>query len=289
MRAREGTAVLGLGFVLAVTVVWWALALWPMPGDAPAWLVRTRLVCFGADVHTLPTRAGWMALIGEPLAMLGALLVVWGREVASGLSDMRRSAAGRFVLRAATLALLLAASAATVRVARVSAGDAPLADRAADGATRMDRPAPPLRLVDQRGDTVALEGARGRPAIVAFAFGHCETVCPLVVRDALAAARAASDRRPAVFIVTLDPWRDTPARLAGIAAQWHLAGDAHVLGGSVEAVEATLDAWGVPRTRDPRTGDIIHAGTVYLIDGGGRIAFTVSGGADAIASLVRSL
>jgi len=287
---REGTAVLGLGFVLAVTVVWWALALWPMPGDAPAWLVRTRLVCFGADGHTLPTRAGWTVLIGEPLAMLGALFVIWGRDVASGLSDMRRSLAGRLVLRAATLALLLAVSAATVRVARASAGDPPLAGGAAGaGARRVDRPAPPLRLVDERGDTLALTGARGRPAIVAFAFGHCETVCPLVVRDALAAARAASDRRPAVFIVTLDPWRDAPARLAGIAAQWHLTGDAHVLGGSVEAVEATLDAWGVARTRDPRTGDIIHAGTVYLIDGGGRIAYAVNGGADAIASLVRRL
>ncbi len=285
MRVREGTAVAGLGFVLAVTAVWWALALWPLPAEAPAWLARTRLVCFGAAPHTLPTGAGWAVLIGEPVAMLGALLVVWGRDVTAGLVSLRRSAAGLVVLRAAALLVLVGLSAAGLRVARASAGMTPLD---AANATRVDRPAPPLRLVDQHGDTVALADMRGRPTLVAFAFGHCETVCPLLVRDALAAAGAVTER-PAVLIVTLDPWRDTPARLATIAAQWHLTGDARVLGGSVAEVEAVLDAWSVSRVRDPGTGDVPHAGLVYVVDRSGRIAWSLPGGADAIASLVGGL
>jgi hypothetical protein len=63
-------------FILAVTVFWWAFALWPV-GDAPDWLVRTRLVCFGVDGGGLPDRAGWVGLVGQPLGMLGALLVGW--------------------------------------------------------------------------------------------------------------------------------------------------------------------------------------------------------------------
>ena len=54
---------------------------------------------------------------------------------------------------------------------------------------------PPIGLVDQRGDTVTLELFRGRPVIVAFAYAHCATECPLIVHDLLAlCARAAGGR-----------------------------------------------------------------------------------------------
>src|SRR3990172_6306176 len=58
MTRREQTALGALGFILAVTAAWWALALWPLPDAAPAWLVRTRAVCFGALRDTLPSAAG---------------------------------------------------------------------------------------------------------------------------------------------------------------------------------------------------------------------------------------
>jgi cytochrome oxidase Cu insertion factor (SCO1/SenC/PrrC family) len=124
---------------------------------------------------------------------------------------------------------------------------------------------------------------------VTFAFGHCETVCPLVVRDVLEARRRAAKVTPAVLVVTLDPWRDRPARLPSIAAHWGLDTGAYVASGEIEDVEAALDRWDVVRARDPRTGDVVHVPVVYLVDRGGRIAYAVNGGQDRIVELLRHM
>jgi cytochrome oxidase Cu insertion factor (SCO1/SenC/PrrC family) len=114
-------------------------------------------------------------------------------------------------------------------------------------------------------------------------------VCPLVVADVMKARRQLGSDPPRVLIVTLDPWRDTPSRLASIAKQWGLDGDAHVLSGAPEEVERTLNGWRVPRVRNQQTGDISHPSIVYVIGADGRIAYVVSGNADAIAAAVRAL
>jgi cytochrome oxidase Cu insertion factor (SCO1/SenC/PrrC family) len=154
---------------------------------------------------------------------------------------------------------------------------------------RLDRPAPALGLVDQRGATISLAALRGRPVLVTFAYAHCQTVCPLVVQEVVRARERLTDRDPQVVVITLDPWRDTPSRLPAMARQWELPDDAYVLSGPVPDVEATLDRWGVTRTRDPRSGEIIHPQIVYVLDPDGRIAYSVTGDADAIAQLVRKL
>jgi protein SCO1/2 len=115
---------------------------------------------------------------------------------------------------------------------------------------------------------------------VTFAYAHCETVCPLIVQDVLKAQAEAAALNPAVVIVTLDPWRDSPARLAAIAAQWRLPRDAHVLSGDVAAVERTLDAWQVGRTRSAQTGEVTHMGVVYVLDRQGQVAFALTGVTD---------
>ena len=155
--------------------------------------------------------------------------------------------------------------------------------------TRVNDAAPALSLVDQSGREMTLESFRGRPVLVTFAFAHCETVCPLIVADVLAARRGIDGVPPAVLIVTLDPWRDTPSRLPSIAEAWGLPGDAHVLSGPPDDVERTLNAWRVPRTRNQKTGDIVHPSIVYVIAADGRIAYVVNGGADTISAAVRAL
>ncbi len=155
--------------------------------------------------------------------------------------------------------------------------------------TRIDDESPALALLDQDGRPVTLEAFRGRPVIVTFAYAHCETVCPLTVDDVLAAERRLRDRPLAVLIVTLDPWRDTPSRLAAIADAWKVGDRARVLSGDPDRVERTLNAWRVPRVRNERTGDLSHPSVVYVIGPDGRIAYVVTGNADTIASAVRAL
>jgi cytochrome oxidase Cu insertion factor (SCO1/SenC/PrrC family) len=90
-------------------------------------------------------------------------------------------------------------------------------------------------------------------------------------------------------VVTLDPWRDTPDRLATIATAWQLGPDDRVLSGTVEEVTAALDAWGIPRVRDPNTGDIGHGSTIVLVDPEGRAAWRVEGAPDRIRVALTSI
>jgi cytochrome oxidase Cu insertion factor (SCO1/SenC/PrrC family) len=191
------------------------------------------------------------------------------------------------------VALLLGLGGAVQRVRDTTAAGAtttlpPPAERAA-GYPRLDRPAPELGLVNQHGEVLTLERLEGRPALVTFAFAHCQTVCPLVVRDALAARDRVADLEPVVVVVTLDPWRDTPARLPYVAEKWGLDGAAHVLSGGVADVNATLDRWNVARARDPLDGEITHPRLVYLVNGAGEIVYAVNGGVELIARLAHGL
>src|SRR3970282_255505 len=98
LKSRELTALGALALIFALTGRWSARALWPLPGDAPGWLVRPRAVCFGSVANGLPTTAGWMALIGQPLYMLATLWLIWGEALADGLRALAGSRARPGVL-----------------------------------------------------------------------------------------------------------------------------------------------------------------------------------------------
>lgn len=291
---RELAALAVLATILAITAAWWALALWPMPGDAPGWLLRTRDVCFGTANNGLPASAGWMVLIGQPLYMLATLWLISGQSLSSGLRALRRFPVGRAVLIASIAAIVVGLGAAGVRVAqardvlpeRSTARTATAADM-----PRLNRAAPALDLVDQLGGRVTLGDLRGRPVFLTFAFAHCETVCPLIVHDVLQARAALPDLKAAVVVVTLDPWRDPPARLPSMAAAWDLGERDHVLSGTIADVERALDRWDVARGRDARTGEIVHVPATYLIDRDGRIAYALTGdiGVATLTALARGL
>jgi protein SCO1 len=268
----EALALAALAFLLGVTAAWWAVALWPVPADAPAWLQAARAVCFGTHADGLPSAGGWILLIGEPLGMLAALWILWRRPLAAGLRGVAASPAGRAVLAAAAAFVVLGLGAAGWRV--WGGGGAGHAAAVPSALRAVDAPAPPLGLADQHGAVLELERFRGRPLLVTFAFAQCETVCPLLVRDAL---QVAEEGGAAVVVVTLDPWRDTPARLPHVARAWGLGADAFVVSGPVARVQAVLAAWGAGGARDPRTGDVAHPPLTWVVDGAGRLAFATTG------------
>jgi len=284
-RVKVGAPLLALALILAITVAWWALALWPLPADAPAWLEQARLVCFGSTRETLPSAQGWLLLIGEPLAMLGLLLAVWPDTMRRAIGALWRPRIGKLAVATMALALLTLAGTAAVR-ARSSAGE-PFDPTGGAAAERLDRPAPPLDLIDQHGRSTSLESFRGRPVLVAFAYAHCVTVCPLIVHDALLAHRDVPEAE--LLVVTLDPWRDTPARLPSIAQAWGFGPGVHLLSGDTALVQRTLDAWEVPRWRDMATGEVTHATFVYLVDRAGRLAWRSPSRADSVTALLRAL
>jgi protein SCO1/2 len=278
------------------------LALWPAGDVPPEWLARTRAVCFGTRPDGLPGPEGWGALIFQPLGMLGILLIGWRQEIQGGLRALSSRPVGRWALATSAVLLVagIVAAGARVRVAiAASAEFAPVelaSARGPDGGLPAgyrveDRPAPALDLLDQAGANVTLEEYAGRPLLVTFVFGHCETICPLIVRETVAARRrlAAEGVDAAAVVLTLDPWRDTPSRLEYLASRLGLETDERLLGGEVSVVEEALDRWDVPRERDLRTGDIVHPPLVYVIDVSGRVAFAAAGGEDLLVDLVRQV
>jgi len=282
-----------------VTAAWWALALWPVPGETPEWLARTRWVCFNAGPNGLPDASGWLLLIGQPIGMIAVLMVGWGGSLRAGLRSLAGAGWGRVLLAGGGCLLLVGLAAAGARVVQASASDVfalPGDELPPDTYPRLDRDAPRLGLVDQFGERLDLERLSGRPALLTFAFGHCATVCPMIVRQSVeaqervrervAAGEVPPSRVPRVVIVTLDPWRDTPSRLPSMAESWKVSEDAFVLSGGVEEVNDALDRWNVARTRNPQSGDVVHPPLVYVLDASGRIAYASSGGVPALVELL---
>jgi protein SCO1 len=294
---REEAQMLGgLVALFVITAAWWALALWPVAG-APAWLERTRYVCFGVSENGLPDGGGWIGLIGGPAGMLLILLVGWSGGLRSLLRRARSSRSVAAVFTVLALGCMVMFTGAAVRVQQARAAAAWL-DPSMDGVVppdtypRLDSDAPSLVLTAQTGERVDLADFSGRPVLVTFAYAHCTTICPVIVMHALRAREQlqGTPDEPAVLIVTLDPWRDPPSRLPAMARSWGLPDDgAWVLSGSVDAVEAVLDGWGVPRSRDLSTGEVTHPSLLYVVDRDGRLAYASTGGVDALVSLVRRL
>jgi cytochrome oxidase Cu insertion factor (SCO1/SenC/PrrC family) len=291
---EESHAFIGLIALFVTTAAWWLLALWPVDG-APAWLERTRYVCFGVAENGLPDAGGWIGLTAGPLGMLSILLAGWSAGVKGLLRRTRTSRPVAATLIALALGVMVLVTGAAVRVQQALADPAWLEDGSGVPPStypRLDRDAPPLVLTDQYGGTFELGSLRGRPVLVTFAYAHCATICPVIVMHSLKAQEAlrGTSHDPAVVVLTLDPWRDPPSRLPNMARQWGLPDEgAWILSGAVEDVEAALDAWDVPRSRNEMTGEVTHPSLIYVLDRDGRLAYASTGGIDALVSLVERL
>jgi protein SCO1/2 len=226
--------------------------------------------------------------------MLSILVVGWWRAVTGVMRKSRSSIGVAGAVGTLAIGVLLLAGGAAWRVADAHAG-IPNGDAPSHGLPetypRLNTLAPALGLTSQTGEIVTLDVFAGRPILVTFAYAHCVTVCPVIVRQTLAAQRllAGTPSHPAVVIVTLDPWRDTPSRLPALATAWELPDrDAWVLSGKIEDVERVLTAWNIPRTRDESNGEVTHPSLVYVVQNG-RIVFAATGGTETIAELVKRL
>jgi cytochrome oxidase Cu insertion factor (SCO1/SenC/PrrC family) len=280
-----------LSFLFVFTVLWWSFALWPVGTDSSAVLLRAREVCFGRTDTGLPDARGWLVLIGQPIGMAIALSVVWRVSVFGAVRGLLRRGWGRVVVIGALVVLTVGMASASNRVSRALQSGR-FDPQGAIGAVerRMDRALPDFALVDQNGITRGPEALGGSPTLLTFAFGHCETLCPIMVAVATGVAeRLRSEIDVRVTVITVDPWRDTPGRLPALVEQWKLAGPNDLaLSGSVDQVQAALDAFGILTSRDPRTGEITHPGRIFLIDESGQMRYSVPADAAKIEELLRT-
>jgi len=279
-------ALITLAAIVAITTAWWMLALWPAGAVEPEWLSRTRAACFGAAPGGWPDPAGWILLIGEPAGLTAAFIAIWGRSLQSELQRLRTDRVWRMVGGSLAVAVMVAFGALGWRATRAYGQTRAAVGRGAGVRTRLDVDAPRITLIDQAGRRVSFADFRGQTVLLTFAFGHCTTVCPTIVRDLVAARHAAQRPDISLVIVTLDPWRDTPDRLPYLATHWELAPGDRVMSGSVLEVESALTALGIGRTRNESTGAVEHGATVMLLNERGKLAWRLDGWSGAVGDLL---
>jgi protein SCO1 len=152
-----------------------------------------------------------------------------------------------------------------------------------------NRAIPDVALVDQNGRATSLSALKGKYVVLAPFLSLCQDECPLITGAFLSLqrdVRAAGLGNDVVFVeLTVDPGRDTPARLAAYAqrfgADWTLLTGTpanlaqlwsffHVAYQIVpEAVPPKLDWW----TGTPLTYDVDHTDGYLLIDRSGHERF----------------
>ena len=131
-----------------------------------------------------------------------------------------------------------------------------------------------MPLADQAGRPATLDLARGHPVMVTMFYGSCPHVCPMLISTLQRLERElpdASRARLRVLMVSLDPQRDTPAKLSEVAARhgvdlarWTLA---RAEPQDVRRLAAALNI----QYRQLPDGEFNHSTVITLLDAQGRI------------------
>ncbi|HEY8478179.1 MAG TPA: SCO family protein [Chloroflexota bacterium] len=144
------------------------------------------------------------------------------------------------------------------------------------------KPAPDFHLVDQFGESLALSDLRGKPVVLTFLYTSCPDTCPIVTAKFAQVHRLLGERAQdvALVAVTVDPERDTVARLRQFLEAQGLADVMRFLTGDRASLEATWAAYyiGVQRMEagghaaDHAAGGytVAHNDALYVIDKHGR-------------------
>jgi cytochrome oxidase Cu insertion factor (SCO1/SenC/PrrC family)/thiol-disulfide isomerase/thioredoxin len=159
----------------------------------------------------------------------------------------------------------------------------------------LDRALPRLALIDERGRATSLRALTrgGRYVVLAPSLTLCHEVCPLTtgalmqLRSELRASGVGD--RVVVAEATVDPWRDSPARVRAFLRR--TGADVRFLTGTRAQIKSLWKTLGiayerVPQddppdvdwwTHRPETFDVQHTDGVFVIDPRGRLRVVVSG------------
>ncbi len=128
------------------------------------------------------------------------------------------------------------------------------------------------RLVIDNGEPFTEATLRGQPSLVFFGFTHCPDVCPTTIGDIAGWKNDLGDlgRDLRVFLITIDPERDTPEMLRDYVG-WIEGGQG--VTGTADEIQTAIRAFRIYASRVPlENGDYTmnHTAYVMLFDAEGR-------------------
>lgn len=143
--------------------------------------------------------------------------------------------------------------------------------------TRIDppQPIPATQLIGQDGSSFDRSSLKGRWSLLFFGFTHCPGICPMTlttlaqVRKELGGLEAGE--LPQVVLVSVDPERDTPARMAEYVTKF----DRSFMGvtGTPAAIDEFTGALGIAHKKIGPAGDdymVDHTAAIVMLDPQGR-------------------
>lgn len=129
-------------------------------------------------------------------------------------------------------------------------------------------------LVDQQGRKLRLADKRGKVQLVSMFYTSCKFICPLIIDSGKAIERSltpAEQKKLGILLVSMDPQRDSPDKLAIVfnkrkldASRWTLASP------KADDVRAIAGVLGI-RYRQLEDGEFNHTSALVLLDANGRI------------------
>ena len=130
------------------------------------------------------------------------------------------------------------------------------------------------RLHAQDGRATTLASRRGQVQLASMFYTSCQYICPLIIDSALAVERQltpAEKARLGVFLVSLDPKRDTPATMQRVFQRRKLDPARWAMLQPREAdVRAIAGLLGI-RYRALADGEFNHTSELVLLDAQGRV------------------
>lgn len=141
------------------------------------------------------------------------------------------------------------------------------------------RELPAFSLVDHHGRPFDSGSVAGHWTLVFFGFTHCPDVCPSTLFTLKQVSESLADlpegERPAVVMVSVDPGRDTPEKLASYVPYF----DPGFIGvtGDMPQIMAVTQAMGVafsytPLAEGAEGYSVDHTASIFLLDPQGRLA-----------------
>lgn len=154
-------------------------------------------------------------------------------------------------------------------------------------------PLPAFSLVDQRGETRTRAVFTGAWHLLFFGFTNCPDICPTTLATLSTVTKTLRDQGatdiPGIVLVSVDPERDTPARLAEYIA--YFGTDNAALTGNEMAVRELTEPLGIYFNKVPLGDDdytVDHSSVVLLVNPAGEFAALFSGPLE-VSELVHDL
>jgi protein SCO1 len=150
----------------------------------------------------------------------------------------------------------------------------------------------PFELVDDRGTKFTAQDFAGHWSFIYFGYTYCPDVCPLTLVELADVKKRLTEATPAaavsVYFVSVDPQRDSPARLHEYVTYFDPG--FHGLTGDVAEITAFANSAGavffVPPGQDEKTYLVSHSSSIALLEpsGGLRAVFTAPHTAEQVAA-----